>query len=148
MKKAAALFLTLACLTALTACRSMGGANINSAGTVIEMQMDKNYDDADPFVNERLFCVSEDMAALTVKVNAEVSGEKGVLMIKNNKTNEVLWSGAAWEGPGRAESFSISLEGLKRGEEYAVCFTGTKIDYAAIELAFESSLVQERERPL
>lgn len=48
----------------------------------------------------------------------------------------------------QSEAFSISLENLKKEDEYVACFTGTRINHATIEIAFESDFVQEREKPL
>lgn len=39
------------------------------------MELDKNYDDTDPFVNEKLFCVSEDLDALAAEGTFEMDGE-------------------------------------------------------------------------
>ena len=36
---------------------------------------------------------------------------------------------------------------LKKAEEYVMCFTGTDIMHATIEVDFESNFVQERESP-
>ena len=137
MKKLAALCIALIGMVSLTSCMN---ANANVPDTedkvTIEMKLDENYDDTDPFINERLFCVSEDLDTLTAEVTFEMDGESGILEVKNNKTNEVLWSN------------SISLKDLKKDDEYVVCFTGTKINQATIEITFESELVQEREKPL
>ncbi len=77
----------------------------------------------------------------------EMDGEKGILEVKNNKTNEVLWS-KTWEQNVKSENFSVSLADLKKDDEYVVCFTGTKINQAKIKITFDNSLVEERERPL
>ena len=132
----------------MTSCMN---ANANVPDTedkvTIEMKLDENYDDTDPFINERLFCVSEDLDTLTAEVTFEMDGESGILEVKNNKTNEVLWSNS-WEENVKPETFTISLKDLKKDDEYVVCFTGTKINQATIEITFESELVQEREKPL
>ena len=148
MKKLAALCIALIGMVSLTSCMN---ANANVPDTedkvTIEMKLDENYDDTDPFINERLFCVSEDLDTLTAEVTFEMDGESGILEVKNNKTNEVLWS-ETWETSVEEEAFSISLENLKKDDEYVICFTGTEINHATIEVAFDSDVVQERERPL
>lgn len=111
------------------------------------MALDEGYDDIDPFIDERLFCVSDDLDTLIAQGNLEMDGENGILEVKNNKTKEVLWS-STWEGNVQSEAFSISLENLKKEDEYVACFTGTRINHATIEIAFESDFVQEREKPL
>ncbi len=111
MKKTKILCLILIGMMTLTACTSAAGTAGNTK-TTIEMELNENYDDADPFINESLFCVSEDVDALTAKGTIEMDGRTGILEVKNNKTNEVLWSNM-WEGIVQSESFSISLENLK-----------------------------------
>ena len=63
MKKLAALCIALIGMVSLTSCMN---ANANVPDTedkvTIEMKLDENYDDTDPFINERLFCVSEDLS--------------------------------------------------------------------------------------
>ena len=145
MKKLAILFAMIISMAGLTACAS---AHANESDQLtIEMEMDKDYDVTDPFVNARLFCVSEDLDSVTAVVSLKMDGERGSLEVKNNKTNEVLWS-KAWSDDIDLEPFAISLEDLKKENEYAIYFTGTKIDNAAMEMTFESDLVKERERPL
>lgn len=150
MKKRIILFIMLISMTGLTACAN---ANANTTKpsdgnkTTIEMELDKNYDDKDPFVNERLFCVSENLDALSAEGTLKMDGESLILEVKNNKTNEVLWSNT-WEGNVKSEHFSISLENLTKDDEYVVCLTGRKINYATVEISFDSNIVQEREKPL
>lgn len=150
MKKVIILFMMLIGMTGLTACTSSGVyayAPSSQAAASIQMELDAHYDDADPFVNEKLFCVSEDLDTLTAKGTLDLEGGTGLLEIKNNKTNEVLWS-RTWETDAPEETFSIALENLKKDEEYVVCFTGTGITHAAIQVTFDSDVVQEREKPL
>ena len=108
MKKLAALCIALIGMVSLTSCMN---ANANVPDTedkvTIEMKLDENYDDTDPFINERLFCVSEDLDTLTAEVTFEMDGESGILEVKNNKTNEVLWSNS-WEENFKPENFTIS----------------------------------------
>lgn len=136
-------------MAALTACTNtaVNSDTANATNTIIEMALDEGYDDIDPFIDERLFCVSDNLDTLIAQGNLEMDGENGILEVKNNKTKEVLWS-STWEGNVQSEAFSISLENLKKEDEYVVCFTGTRINHATIEIAFESDFVQEREKPL
>ena len=68
MKKLAALCIALIGMVSLTSCMN---ANANVPDTedkvTIEMKLDENYDDTDPFINERLFCVSEDLESELVQ---------------------------------------------------------------------------------
>lgn len=149
MKKSAIIFIILVTMAALTACTNtaVNSDTANATNTIIEMALDEGYDDIDPFIDERLFCVSDNLDTLIAQGNLEMDGENGILEVKNNKTKEVLWS-STWEGNVQSEAFSISLDNLKKEDEYVVCFTGTRINHATIEIAFESDFVQEREKPL
>lgn len=148
MKKIVILWIMLVSIAGLTACvRATTSDTSSENNTTIEMKLDENYDDTDPFINERLFYVSEDLDALTMEGTLEMEGERGILEIKDNKTKEVLWSNT-WEESVKSEVFSISLKSLKKENEYVISFTGTKIKHAAMEISFESDLVQEREKPL
>lgn len=150
MKKISILFIMLMSMIGLTACVT---ANANASDTsdgnktTIKMELDKDYDDTDPFVNEMLFCVSEDLDTLSAGGTLIMDGENIILEVKNNKTNVVLWSNE-WEGNHKPEPFTISLEELKKEDEYVVCLTGRKINYATLEITFDSSVVQERAKPL
>ena len=148
--KRIAILIMLISITGLTACANSSTTPKNASSqntTAIVMELDENYDDTDPFVNEKLFCVSEDLDSLTATGTLDMDGGNGSLEVKNNKTNEVLWSNS-WEENVKPETFTISLKDLKKDDEYVVCFTGTKINQATIEITFESELVQEREKPL
>lgn len=150
MKKMIILCTMLLCITFMTAC-SRPNADPHHASdkdrTMIEMELDQNYDEADPFISEKLFCVLDDLDHLTAEGTFEMDGEKGILEVKNNKTKEVLWS-KTWEQNAKSESFSVSLADLKKDDEYVVCFTGTKISHAKIKITFDHRFVEERERPL
>lgn len=135
-------------LFVLSGCSGDNKSDIQKSNktTSIEIEMDENYDDADPFVNERIFCVSEDLAILKAEVSLEMEGESGTLEVKNNATNEILWSDT-WNGNIKSDIFSVSFEDLDKNSEYSICFTGTKIDNAYIKFVFQSSTVQELEKP-
>ncbi|MDC7291826.1 DUF4624 domain-containing lipoprotein [Blautia schinkii] len=149
MKKITILAIMLINMLGLTACVNTGADTSKTPGEskmTMEMELDKDYDDKDPFVNEKLFCVSEDLDELNADGTLKMDGEAIVLEVKNNKTKEVLWS-KTWEGNVKSEPLSISLEKMSKAEEYVVTLTGTKINYAAIEITFDSNLVQERVKP-
>lgn len=147
MKKIAILLAILISMAGLTACMRADTSDTTVGDkTTIGLEFDKNYDDTDPFINAKLFCVSEDTDLLTAEGTFEMDGESVILEVKNNKTNEVLWS-HTWEGKVKSEVISISLQDLKKEDEYAIWFTGTKINYATVEVAFDSDLVQQRTKP-
>lgn len=148
MKKIAVFFIMLVSIASLIA---FAYANISSTSggdkTTIEMELDKNYDDTDPFINEKLIYVSEDLDVLAGEGTFEMDGESIILEVKDNKTSEVLWSNTCKENV-KSEPFSISLENLTKDDEYVLCLTGRKINYASIRITFDSNIVQEREKPL
>lgn len=150
MKKTAVLFMMLLIMAGLTACANDNAAASDQTDgnqTTIKLELDKDYDEKDPFVNEKLFCVSEDLDALIAEGTLNLVGERVSLEVKNNKTDEVL-SSHTWEENVKSEAFSISLENLKKEDEYVIRLTGIKINDAALEITFDSNIVQERARPL
>lgn len=133
-------FLLPALLALLSSC---GGAGTS---TIIEMELTQNYDSAEPFVNEKLIYVEEDVDAPRLDASFEMEGESALLEIADNETKEVLWT-KAWSGDVEASDFPISLDELEQEREYVVRLTGTGIKYAKIVITSDSSLVRERARP-
>lgn len=131
----------LLCLSIVLLC-----ACDDAAGTVIKMELTQDYDSQDPFINEKLIYVSDDMDALDLDVSFQMRGESGVLEIADNETGEVLWSDS-WDGNTPETKFTVSLSDLDKEKEYVVRFTGTKIEHAKVVITSQSSLVKERERP-
>lgn len=80
------------------------------------------------------------------KTVLQMEGESGIVEIKDNKTGEVLWENI-WEESTENDTLAISLDNMQKDKEYAIWFTGTKIENARITVTFENDLVQERERP-
>ena len=114
--------------------------------TVLEMEMNANYSNSDPFENGRLFCVSEDIETLDAEVYFQMDGERGIVEIKDRNSDEVLWSNT-WDENVNGDTLSVSLNNLQNEKEYVVRFTGTKINYAVVNVTFDSELVQEKSRP-
>ena len=54
-----------------------------------------------------------------------MDGESGILEVKNNKTNEVLWSNS-WEENVKPETFTISLKDLKKMMNMSYVLLGHK----------------------
>lgn len=143
MRKMTMLIMGLFSLFSLIACQS----NTAPAGQLtIVMELDEHYDLADPFVDARLFCVSEDIDVLEAEMTFEMDGEHGLVEIKELKTGETLWS-SEWDQSVDQDTWTISLKNMKKEKEYGIWFTGTKIRHAMVRASFDSPLVQEKERP-
>lgn len=140
IKKYAVAFMLFSTLAILCCCGN------TTAKTIIEMELTSNYDTSDPFINEKLFYVSNDIDTLVLDTSVQIQGESGLLEIADNETDEVFWSDT-WNGGIEETKFTILLDNLDSEKEYVVRFIGTKIDYAKIVITSESSLIKEREKP-
>lgn len=121
-------------------------ADEESGYVVLQMEMDENYSDSDPFENGRLFCVSEDVANVDAEVFYNMNGESGTVEIKERNHDEILWT-HTWEADVNDTVFPISISSLQKGKEYVVRFTGTKIKHAIVKVTFDSDVIQEKDRP-
>lgn len=136
----------------LIACQKANADQSNTSDTketqktVLEMEMNANYSNSDPFENGRLFCVSEDIETLDAEVYFQMDGERGIVEIKDRNADEVLWSNT-WDEKVSGDTITVSLNNLQKEKEYDVRFTGTKINHAVVNVTFESELVQEKSRP-
>lgn len=137
-------FIFIFVLSLLSSCSNIARGLI--AQTVIKMELTQNYDNSDPFINEKLFYVSNDVDTLNLDVSFQMEGESSILEIADNETKQVLWSNT-WDGDINHTTFTISLNGLDKEKEYVVRFTGTKIKHAKIIITSENNLVKEREKP-
>ena len=139
-------------VVSLSACQkaSVNQSNVSDTEetqkTVLEMEMNANYSNSDPFENGRLFCVSEDIETLDAEVYFQMDGERGIVEIKDRNSDEVLWSNT-WDENVNGDTLYVSLNNLQNEKEYVVRFTGTKINHAVVKVTFESELVQEKSRP-
>ncbi len=134
------------CIAVVLAAALLASCGSAAAKTTIEMELTKNYDTSDPFVNAKLIYVSADMDSLDLDASFQMRGESGTLEIVDRETGDVIWTDA-WDGTVGETKFTITLANLEKEKEYVIRFTGTKIDYAKIVITSESSLVKERERP-
>ena len=141
MKKLWIFLIALFVFVGLSGCENNKVQNLT-----IEMDMDKNYDESDPFVNARLFVVKKDVDELKATISLKMDGASGTVEIKENKTGTVLWS-KIWHGNMQDEINFISLMHLKNDKEYAISFTGTKIEQVQLAISFDSDSVQELEKP-
>lgn len=151
-KKFAIFLVGIISAVSLIACQKANANQSNTSDTeetqktVLEMEMNANYSNSDPFENGRLFCVSEDIETLDAEVCFQMDGERGIVEIKDRNADEVLWSNT-WDENVNGDTLSVSLNNLQNEKEYVVRFTGTKINHAVVKVTFESELVQEKSRP-
>lgn len=151
-KKLAIFIVGIISVVSLMACQNANANQSNVSDTeeaqktVLEMKMNENYSNSDPFENGRLFCVSEDIKTLDVEVYFQMDGESGIVEIKDRNEDEVLWSNT-WDENVSGDTVTVSLNNLQKEKEYVVRFTGTKINHAVVKVTFESELVQEKSRP-
>ena len=151
-KKIAIFLVGIISVVSLFACQKASANQSNVSDTeetqktVLEMEMNANYSNSDPFENGRLFCVSEDIETLDADVYFQMDGERGIVEIKDRNSDEVLWSNT-WDENVNGDTLSVSLNNLQNEKEYVVRFTGTKINHAVVKVTFESELVQEKSRP-
>lgn len=137
------LFLTI---VLLTSCSSVAASPTTKTITILEMELTENYDVSDPFINAKLFCVTENIDTLNMTISFQMEGESGIMEIADNETKEILWSDK-WSGNIETNTFTVTLDSLDKDKDYVVQFTGTKIKYAKIAVASENSLVEYLERP-
>lgn len=152
-KKPFSIFLvSIISVVSMVACQKPNANQSNVSDTeetqknVLEMEMNSNYSNSDPFENGRLFCVSEDIENLDVEIYFQMDGERGIVEIKDRNADEVLWSNT-WNENVSGTTITVSLNNLQKDKEYVIQFTGTKINYALVKVTFESELVQEKSRP-
>lgn len=137
-------FIFILILSLLSSCSNI--AESLPVQTIIEMELTQNYDNADPFINEKLVYVSDSVDTLNLDVSFQMEGESGILEIADNETKQVIWS-YTWNEDVDNTAFTISLDDLDKENEYVVRFIGTKIKYAKITITSKNSLVKEREQP-
>ena len=140
MKKHGVIFIGF--LILLTGCQP---DKRNSVSTFqLELHMSKDYDDSDPFVDERLFYVDEDMEQVQLDFQIKMKGSSGSLEIANNDTGEVFWQ-EDWNT--QLDAKKECVLNLKKNIEYVIRFTGTGIQYADITMSSKRQL-KERNKPL
>lgn len=125
----------------------LSGCGKNTARSLIEMEITDSYETSDPFVNEKLIYVSDDIDILKLNISFQMEGQEGILEIADNETDKVFWS-KVWIGDTDNTRFSISLDNLEKEKEYVIRFTGTKIKYTKIVITSDNKLVKERTKPL
>lgn len=135
------LLLLLCTLLLLSGCTEI------TSPTLIQMELTSDYDTSDPFINEKLFCVDENLDILELDISLQMKGGSGILEIADNKTKQVIWSDTR-DGDVDKTKFAVSLDAIEKEKEYVIRFTGIKIKYAKVVITSKDNLVKEREKPL
>lgn len=121
----------------------------NHSPFVIEMELTSNYDDADPFVNEQLFYVSEDVDSVDFEAYLQMKSETCLLEIADNETKEVMieifWS-EGFNASGEDKEY-ITLVDLDKEKEYVIRLTCTEVENVKLVMTSDNSLVKVREQP-
>jgi hypothetical protein len=128
-------------LVSLSAC---GDESI--AATVFEIEMTSSYDDSDPFINEKLFYVSEDTESVDFEAHLQMKSETCLLEIADNETKEVLIEVFLKErfNDSGEDKEHITLFDLDKDKEYIIRLTCTKVENVKLVMTTDSSLVKER----
>lgn len=134
----------------LSGCSPVGGetSNDSTAKTTIEMELTSNYDDADPFITEQLFCVSEDAESVDFEAYLQMRSETCLLEIADNETKEVMIECFWREGfndSGEDKEY-ITLVDLDKDKEYVIRLTCTEVEHVNLVVTSDSNLVQVREQ--
>ncbi len=119
--------------------------NKSSTNFKAEMEILEDYDDTDPFIDERLFYVTDNAESLKLDVSFQIESESSVLEILDNETDEVLWRAELQENEN--DKVIVPLKSLKKDKEYVIKFTGTKIEYVKIIISSNNKLIKERVKP-
>lgn len=115
------------------------------SSTVFEMELNRSYDDSDPFVNARLFYVADDTESVKFDSSLKMNAGTGLLEIVENETDNVVWQNS-WTGK-VDEKFEILLDNLKKDTDYAIRLTCTQVESAKLKMTSGNRLLRERERP-
>ena len=117
MKKITVLFISLIIMASLTACANADNPAPDIADEdklTIKMEFDKDYDDADPFVNEKLFTVSEDMETLIAEGTLNLDGESVILEVKKQQDKGNLMEQHMGQRGAVRHLFHFTEKGKKR----------------------------------
>ena len=114
----------------------------------IEMELTRDYDDANPFIIEQLFYVSEDAESVDFEAYLQMRSETCLLEIADNETKEVMiecfWR-EGFNNSGEDKEY-ITLVDLDKDKEYVIRLTCTEVEHVKLVMASDSRLVKMRER--
>lgn len=99
---------------------------------------------AQPSLDERLFCVTQDLPAVELDFIVESGGATGSLQVADFRTGEFLWE----KGVNGSLVFTQAIGPLKRGREYALRFTGTGSARTRITVSYRGDELKALASPL
>lgn len=114
---------------------------------VMEMEMSEGYDENQPFINEKLFTVSENVESLELSTTFELVGETATLKIFDRETEAILFEQDTWNTNVDKTNFIITLDNLEKDREYVIQLTCENIEYVKLVITSENSLIKEKEKP-
>ena len=116
---------------------------------LIEMELTSNYDDADPFVKEQLFYVSEDAESVDFEAYLQMRSETCLMEIADNETQELMiecfWR-EGFNNRGEDKEY-ITLVDLDKDKEYVIRLTCTEVENVKLVMTSDSDLVKVRAQP-
>lgn len=119
--------------------------NNTSASFKTEMEIVEDYDDTDPFIDERLFYVTDNIESLKLDISFQIESENSILEVLDNETDEVLWRAELQDNEN--DKIIVPLKSLKKNKEYVIKFTGTKIKHVKIIISSDNKLIKEKAKP-
>lgn len=105
----------------------------------VDMDLEKSWGTAGPFINEKLFCVTHDMDKTELDFIIDTSGGIGLLQVVDNDTDETIWQSNITE----STIVSQAIGPLRKNREYALRFTGTVPSRGRITVSSRSDAVKE-----
>lgn len=126
----------------------LGGCTIEDSTptpTTLEMTIGENYSLDEPFIDARLFYVTDDMT-LELNIDCDMIVGNATVEIYERDTNKVLWK-ENYKGKVVHQATSLTLD-VKKDVEYCIQFTGTNVKEAKVVLSTDSDNLKERAQPL
>ena len=121
-------------------------SNEETTSFKLEMDLSEDYDDQEPFVDERLFYVSENVDELKIEFAINFEGLEGILEIADNNTKEVLWRDT-WDETTKDRNVVATLNNIDKDLEYVISFTGRGIKNTKIDISSDNEFIKERVKP-
>lgn len=112
----------------------------------LKMELTKEYDDTEPFIDARLFYIEKDVDSVTIYFSVTSEGGNGLLKIMDNQTKKVYWK-TTWNQMISERKYTVNLTSLDKDHEYVIMFTGYEIKHTTIVITSDNDFIKERVRP-